>query len=163
MSKVSVIIPVYKTEAYLPECLDSVLSQTLGDLEVICIDDCSPDRSGEILDAYARRDGRVQVIHLPENRRQGYGRNRGLERATGEYVYFLDSDDMIEPQALEAIASSGAKRLVYVSCDPATLARDLRLLCANGYSIESVQPVDMFPQTGHVESVVLMSRVGAKL
>ncbi len=103
MSKVSVIIPVYKTEAYLPECLDSVLSQTLGDLEVICIDDCSPDRSGEILDGYARRDGRVQVIHLPENRRQGYGRNRGLERATGEYVYFLDSDDMIEPQALEEL------------------------------------------------------------
>ena len=103
MSKVSVIIPVYNTEAYLPECLDSVLAQTLGDLEVICIDDCSPDRSGEILDAYARRDGRVQVIHLPENRRQGYGRNRGLDAATGKYVYFLDSDDLIEPRALKEL------------------------------------------------------------
>lgn len=103
MSKVSVIIPVYRTEAYLPECLDSVLAQTLGDLEVICIDDCSPDRSGEILDGYALRDGRVRVIHLPENRRQGYGRNRGLDCASGEYVYFLDSDDLIEPQALEEL------------------------------------------------------------
>ena len=103
MSKVSVIIPVYKTEAWLPECLDSVLNQTLGDVEVICIDDCSPDQSGEILDGYALRDGRVQVIHLPENRRQGYGRNLGLSRASGKYVYFLDSDDMIEPQALEEL------------------------------------------------------------
>ena len=100
MSKVSVIIPAYNVEKYLPECLDSVLAQTHQDLEVIAIDDCSPDRCGEILDEYAARDDRVQVIHLPENRGQGYGRNRGLERAVGKYVYFLDSDDVIEPDAL---------------------------------------------------------------
>lgn len=103
MSKVSVIIPVYNTEAYLPSCLDSVLGQTLKDLEVICIDDCSPDRCGEILDEYAARDSRVKVIHLPENHRQGYGRNRGLEQAAGKYVYFLDSDDEIVPEALEEL------------------------------------------------------------
>lgn len=105
MSKVSVIIPVYNTESYLPACLDSVLSQTLQDLEVICIDDCSPDRCGEILDEYAARDSRVKVIHLPENHRQGYGRNRGLEKAKGKYVYFLDSDDEIVPEAMEELAA----------------------------------------------------------
>ena len=103
MVKVSVIIPVYNTEKYLPACLDSVLGQTLKELEVICIDDCSPDRCGEILDGYAAEDSRVKVIHLPENRRQGYGRNRGLEKACGKYLYFLDSDDMIEPYALEEL------------------------------------------------------------
>lgn len=103
MCKVSVIIPVYNTEKYLPACLDSVLNQTLKELELICIDDCSPDRCGEILDEYAARDSRVQVIHLPENHRQGYGRNRGLERAVGKYVYFLDSDDTIVPEALEEL------------------------------------------------------------
>ena len=68
-----------------------------------------------------------------------------------------------EPQVLEAIAASGADRIAYVSCSPATLARDLKLLCTKGYLIDSVQPVDMFPQTGHCEVVVSMSRVGSKL
>ena len=105
MSRVSIIIPVYNTEQWLSACLDSVLNQTLQDLEVICIDDCSPDHCGEILDQYAVRDNRVQVIHLPENHRQGYGRNRGLERASGTYVYFLDSDDTIVPEALEELTA----------------------------------------------------------
>ena len=104
MSRVSVIIPVYNVEKYLPECLDSVLGQTLRDLEVIAVDDCSPDRCGEILDAYASKDSRVKVIHLPQNHMQGYGRNRGLERASGTYCYFLDSDDTIVPEALEELA-----------------------------------------------------------
>ena len=106
MPLVSVIIPVYNTEKYLPECLNSVLSQTLRDIEVICIDDASPDNCGKILDEYAQRDSRVKVIHLPENHRQGYGRNRGIERSSGEYLYFLDSDDMIEPHALEELCKS---------------------------------------------------------
>ena len=103
MIKVSVVIPVYKVEKYLPACLDSVLSQSLQDIEVICIDDASPDRCPEMLDEYAARDARIRVLHLPENHQQGYGRNRGTEMARGKYVYFLDSDDMITQDALEEL------------------------------------------------------------
>lgn len=103
MVKVSVVIPVYNVEQYLPACLDSVLSQTLRELECICIDDASLDRCGEILDEYAARDERVRVLHLAENHMQGYGRNRGIEMASGKYIYLLDSDDMITPTALEEL------------------------------------------------------------
>lgn len=109
MIKVSIVIPVYKVEKYLPACLDSVLNQTLHDIEVICIDDASPDRCPEILDNYAVRDNRVRVLHLPENHQQGYGRNRGTEMAKGKYVYFLDSDDMITPEALEELYALAEK------------------------------------------------------
>ncbi|MBR3167127.1 MAG: glycosyltransferase family 2 protein [Erysipelotrichaceae bacterium] len=106
---VSVVIPVYNTEKYLPQCLDSVLCQTLRDIEVLCIDDASPDRCGEILDEYAVRDPRVKVFHLPENHKQGYGRNLGIQHAEGEFLYFLDSDDMIEPAALEELIELAKK------------------------------------------------------
>lgn len=109
MTKVSIVIPVYNAQAYLPACLDSVLAQTLTDIEVICIDDASPDRCGQILDDYAAKDVRIKVIHLPENRLQGYGRNRGQEMARGEYVYFLDSDDMITPNAMEELYALAKK------------------------------------------------------
>ena len=102
--KVSVIIPVYNTDKYLPACLDSVLNQTLRNIEVICVDDLSTDRSGEILDERAALDDRMTTIHLPQNQRQGHARNCGLERAIGKYVYFLDSDDMIEPETLEELS-----------------------------------------------------------
>ena len=103
MIKVSVVIPVYNVEKYLPACLNSVLGQSMQELECICIDDASPDRCGEILDYYAERDERIHVLHLSENHMQGYGRNRGLEMAQGKYVYFLDSDDMITPNAMEEL------------------------------------------------------------
>ncbi len=109
MIKVSVVIPVYKVEKYLPACLDSVLNQTLQDIEVICIDDASPDRCPEMLDGYAARNPRVRVMHLTENHQQGYGRNRGLEMARGKYIYFLDSDDMITPEALEELYAVAEK------------------------------------------------------
>lgn len=109
MCKVSVIIPVYDVEKYLSACLDSVLGQTLRDIEIIAIDDASPDGSARILDSYAERDKRVKVIHLSENHMQGYGRNRGLELAKGRYVYFLDSDDMIFPNALEELYCEAEK------------------------------------------------------
>ena len=111
MIKVSVIIPVYNVERYLPACLDSVLSQSLSDIEVICIDDASPDGCPRILDDYAARDSRVRVFHLEQNRQQGYGRNLGIDSSVGKYLYFLDSDDMIAPGALEDLydmAESGS-------------------------------------------------------
>lgn len=103
MIKASVVIPVYNVEKYLPACLNSVLGQSLQELECICIDDASPDHCGEILDEYASRDERVRVLHLTENHMQGYGRNRGIELAQGKYIYLLDSDDMIAVKALEEL------------------------------------------------------------
>ncbi|MBQ4308524.1 MAG: glycosyltransferase family 2 protein, partial [Lachnospiraceae bacterium] len=97
------MIPVYGVEPWLAECLDSVLAQTLTEIEVLCVDDASPDRCGEILDEYAAADPRVRVFHLPENRRQGYGRNLGMDHARGTYIYLLDSDDRIRPEALERL------------------------------------------------------------
>ncbi len=101
--KVSVIIPVYNVEKWLPDCLNSVLAQTLTDLEILCIDDASPDNSGRILDEYAGRDSRFRVFHLEKNQKQGHGRNLGLKEARGKYVYFLDSDDMIAPESMEEL------------------------------------------------------------
>lgn len=101
MSKVSVLIAVYNAEQYLTECLDSVCSQTLHDIQIICIDDCSTDSSPKILQRYADRDKRVQIIRLEENSGQAVARNKGLEIAEGEYIMMLDSDDWLASDAIE--------------------------------------------------------------
>ncbi|AXK36356.1 CDP-glycerol:glycerophosphate glycerophosphotransferase [Streptomyces armeniacus] len=103
MPRLSVIVPVFKVQGYLRECMDSVLGQSFRDLEVIAVDDCSPDGSGRILDEYAARDDRVTVLHLPENVGLGRARNAGVEHATGDYLLFLDSDDSYSDGALDAI------------------------------------------------------------
>lgn len=95
---ISVIIPVYQVEKYLPQCLDSVLKQDYEKLEVILIDDGSPDASGAICDAYAQKDSRVQVIHQ-KNGGAAAAKNAGLRMASGEYLSFVDSDDYLEPGA----------------------------------------------------------------
>jgi len=100
----SVIIPVYNVQAYLEECLDSVLGQGFEDLEVIAVDDRSPDHSPAMLDERAARDERLRVVHLEQNVGLGPARNAGLEHATGRYVMFLDSDDSLTPGSLQAIA-----------------------------------------------------------
>ncbi|MFB6591248.1 bifunctional glycosyltransferase/CDP-glycerol:glycerophosphate glycerophosphotransferase [Streptomyces diastaticus] len=104
MPRFSVIVPAHRVEAYLGACLDSVLGQSFGDLEVIAVDDCSPDGCGELIDAYAARDPRVVPVHLPRNGGLGRARNTGLERATGEYVLFLDGDDTLTPDALHTLS-----------------------------------------------------------
>ncbi|MFD4627610.1 CDP-glycerol glycerophosphotransferase family protein [Streptomyces sp. NPDC058475] len=104
MPRFSIIVPVFKVQGFLRECLDSVLDQSYADLEVIAVDDCSPDGCGAILDAYAARDPRVRVLHLPENVGLGRARNAGMPYATGDYLFFLDSDDTLTPGALRAIA-----------------------------------------------------------
>ena len=99
--KVSVILPVYNGETYLSECLDAILGQTLKEIEVICVNDGSTDRSPEILREYAARDSRIRVIDQ-ENTGAGAARNNGMAQARGEYLSFLDADDFFEPQMLEA-------------------------------------------------------------
>ena len=125
MPKVSVVIPVYNVEPWLPACLDSVLAQTLKDIEIICIDDASPDGCPAILDAYAARHPNLRAVHLEKNRRQGFGRNRGMDLASGEYIYFLDSDDMIAPEALEELCrAADADRLDGVFFDSTRICED---------------------------------------
>ncbi|WP_435616380.1 glycosyltransferase family 2 protein, partial [Streptomyces sp. 1222.5] len=104
MPRFSVIVPAYKVQAYLSECLDSVLSQSYPDLEVIAVDDCSPDACGAIIDEYAARDTRVKPVHLAENQGLGRARNAGMAEASGDYLVFLDSDDTLTPDALRAVA-----------------------------------------------------------
>lgn len=107
---VSVIIPVYKAEHYLQACLESLKAQTHQDLEVWMVEDGSPDRSGEICDAYARADSRFHVLHQ-ENRGASAARNEGIRHATGEYISFIDSDDWVEPdfyEKLTALVEDGA-------------------------------------------------------
>ncbi|GAA2762866.1 bifunctional glycosyltransferase/CDP-glycerol:glycerophosphate glycerophosphotransferase [Streptomyces paradoxus] len=105
MPRFSIIVPVYKVQGFLRECLDSVLGQSHRDFEVIAVDDRSPDGSGAILDEYAARDARVRVLHLPENVGLGRARNAGLAQAAGDYVLFLDSDDHYTPGLLAAVAA----------------------------------------------------------
>lgn len=100
MPKVSVIIPVYNVEKYLRECLDSVVNQTLKDIEIICINDGSPDNSLAILEEYAKKDSRIRIINK-KNQGQSIARNIGINLAKGEYVVFIDPDDYFRLDALE--------------------------------------------------------------
>ncbi|MET7692466.1 bifunctional glycosyltransferase family 2 protein/CDP-glycerol:glycerophosphate glycerophosphotransferase [Streptomyces sp. NPDC005483] len=104
MPRFSVIVPAYKVQAYLPACLESVLSQSYEDLELIAVDDRSPDACGEIVDEFAARDPRVRAVHLANNSGLGQARNAGVAEATGDYLLFLDGDDTLTPHALRAIA-----------------------------------------------------------
>lgn len=101
-AKVSVIIPIYNTEKYLARCMDSVFGQTLKDIEIILVDDQSPDNAPALCDEYAKMDSRVKVIHK-KNGGLGFARNSGLEIATGEYVAFLDSDDYVDKRMYELL------------------------------------------------------------
>lgn len=97
---ISVIVPVYKVEKYLAKCVDSILNQTYANLEIILVDDGSPDNCGKICDDYATKDSRVKVIHK-ENAGQSDARNAALDIMTGEYVNFVDSDDYIANDFIE--------------------------------------------------------------
>lgn len=103
---VSVVVPIYRVEKYLPQCVDSILAQTLDDIEVILVDDGSPDSCGEIADEYARRDSRVTVVHQ-NNMGLGPARNSGMSVSSGEYIGFVDSDDWIDPRMYESLYHAG--------------------------------------------------------
>lgn len=99
---ISVIVPVYKVENYLHSCVDSILNQTYSNLEIILVDDGSPDGCGQICDAYNQMDSRVKVIHQ-ENAGVGVARNSGMKMASGEYIMFVDSDDWLAPDAIQTL------------------------------------------------------------
>jgi len=105
MIKVSIIVPVYNVEQYLPACLNSILAQTLDDIEVICVDDGSTDQSSAILDNYAQKDSRLHVIHK-ENRGYGHSMNVGIDAASGEYIGIVESDDCILSNMYEKLYSA---------------------------------------------------------
>lgn len=96
MTKISVIIPVYNTEQYLPKCLNSVCKQTLKDIEIICINDCSTDNSPKVLKEYVKNDNRIRIIDFKKNKGAAIARNTGIKEAKGEYIGFVDSDDFID-------------------------------------------------------------------
>ena len=102
MPQISVIVPVYKVEAYLDRCVQSILCQTYTDFELILVDDGSPDNCGAMCDAWAEKDSRIKVIHK-ENGGLSDARNAGIDIARGQYLSFVDSDDYIHPRMLEAL------------------------------------------------------------
>ncbi|MBQ8783661.1 MAG: glycosyltransferase [Clostridia bacterium] len=102
MPKFSIIVPIYNVENYIEKCIDSILAQSFSDFELILVDDGSPDRCPQICDEYAKKDGRVKVIHK-NNEGPSAARNTGLSEATGEYCWFVDSDDCLNPEALKIL------------------------------------------------------------
>lgn len=119
---ISVIVPIYKVERYLRKCVESILHQTYSNLEVILVDDGSPDGCGKICDEFAQADSRVKVIHK-KNGGLSDARNAGIDIASGDFFSFIDSDDWIEPDAYEAMVKAAEKY-------------DAKLVCAGRYDEE---------------------------
>ena len=106
--KVSIVMPTYNVEKYFRQCIESVINQTLKEIEIIPVDDGSPDNCGKIMDEYAEKDKRIKPIHK-ENGGYGSAVNLGIEKATGEYIAILETDDWVEPNAYELLYNE-AKR-----------------------------------------------------
>lgn len=121
MPELSIIIPVFNTESELPGCLDSLCSQTITDIEIICVNDCSTDRSIDVLNRFAQEDSRIRIIDLPCNGGVSNARNMGMDAATGRYVAFVDSDDWVDRdyfsvqvEKIEAAGTSVATNANYI-------------------------------------------------
>ena len=125
MPKISVIVPVFNTDRYLRRCLDSILNQSLVDIEVVCINDCSTDNSPAILEAYTRNDERVKIITFEENQGVSKARNIGINEALGEYVGFIDSDDYINDCYYESMYIAAQRSNADISkCNRKTIEID---------------------------------------
>ena len=124
MPKISVIVPVYRAEAFLHACVDGILSQTFSDFELFLVDDGSPDGSGAICDSYLAKDSRVRVIHQ-RNQGQAAARNHALAQAAGEWICYVDSDDLIHPQMLQRLFESAERNGAGISMCPMVEAPEL--------------------------------------
>ncbi len=131
MAKFSVIVPVYNSEEYLAKCLDSILGQTLNDIEIIIVNDGSPDNSQKIIDEYVGKYPHIIKSFYQENAGQAIARNNALKYATGEFISFVDSDDYIEPEMLE-------KTYNYA------IENDLDIVCFNMYEVKNCEKSKIF-------------------
>ena len=122
-AKVSIIVPIYNVEKYLRECVDSILAQTHKDIEVILVDDGSPDNCGKICDDYSKKDSRIKVVHKP-NGGLSSARNAGLDVATGDYIMFIDSDDFIDSNMVEFLLGTKRKTSADIVCCGMSRYRD---------------------------------------
>lgn len=144
--KISVIAAVYNAEKWIHKCLDSLLSQTFGDFELILVDDGSPDRSGEICEEYAHKDSRIRVFHK-ENGGVSSARQFGLDNAAGEYVIHCDPDDWAEPNWLESLYSAAIKDNADMTiCDYKSIYTDHTKQCIVNPSLDSER---LFEQMTH--------------
>jgi len=115
---VSIIVPIYKSEQYLRQCLDSILAQTFADFECILVNDCSPDNSPKICDEYSEKNNRVKVIHNKNNMGSSLSRKIGFENSCGAYILFIDSDDYIEKDMVEILYNkASSENCDIVVCD----------------------------------------------
>lgn len=140
LHKVSVIVPVYKVEKYLNRCLDSILNQTYRNLEIILVDDGSPDNCGKIADNYAKRDNRIKVIHKP-NGGLSDARNHGMQSVSGEFTVFVDSDDWLDSEMIEELVGNRQKYDADVVQTAFYYAYDDYLLFDNRYYSKDDPPV----------------------
>ena len=153
MPSVSVIVPVYQAEALLPRCVDSVLTQTFSDWELLLIDDGSRDGSPKLCDGYSARDSRIRVFHKP-NGGVSSARNLGLEQAAGQSVAFLDADDALEPAALETLwylrdkAGADSAGCAHYNVTPDGGQRKELLLPAGIYEPAGIREKILWPLTG---------------
>lgn len=113
---ISIIVPVFNVEKYLRQCLDSLLAQTLTNIEIVCVNDCSTDGSLRILYEYMAKDERIVVINLPENRKQGGARNAGIKQAKATFLGFVDSDDWVHADMYEALYAAAKENAADMVC-----------------------------------------------
>ena len=141
----SIIVPVFKVEEYLEKCIDSILSQSFQDFELLLIDDGSPDRCGEICDSYATKESRVKVRHK-KNGGLSSARNEGLDMAKGDYVMLVDSDDYInDPQGLETIADRIRQKgedIILYGCKNQNIVTSKSYISRGGYNMNVIDKED---------------------
>ena len=150
--KISVIVPVYNAEKSLCRCIDSILTQTYQDFELLLIDDGSKDSSGAICDSYAAKDSRIKVFHKP-NGGVSSARNLGIDNAQGEWLTFVDADDWVEENFLMALCSVQQTDMVVGKCvleDKSGLLRELFCVCAEGLSLGQLLPRYLYHTMFHV-------------
>ena len=149
MPKISIIVPVYKSEKYITRCIDSILAQTFTDFELILVDDGSPDNSGAICDEYASKDSRIKVIHQA-NSGAAAARNTGIKESIGEYLMFCDSDDYVSPMWLERLVSLADEESLVVcsSCQNSELLGNTKALIIEGNKKYPADNYYLFNQAG---------------